>query len=139
MTLTFEVPGKPQGKQRARVCVRGGYARAYTPDDTASYENLIKLCFKAACGTHPIERGIPIKMHIKAFYEIPKSFSKKKTDEAVRGLVNPLTKPDVDNIAKIVCDALNGIAYIDDSQIIMITAQKEYSLIPKIVVSIMQN
>lgn len=43
--ITFTVLGQPQGKARAKVSMRGGFARAYTPDKTAAYENLIKLCY----------------------------------------------------------------------------------------------
>ena len=55
---------------------------------------------------------------VTAFFEPPKSISKKKRAEMLEGKIWPAKKPDSDNIAKVVLDALNGIAYHDDTQII---------------------
>ena len=129
--IRITIPGQPQGKGRARVCLRGGYARAYTPDKTAAYENLIKLAYG--------NRGIsvlPVELTVTAFYGIPKSFSKKKRTEAMSGRVRPQTKPDIDNVLKVVCDALNKVAYNDDTQVVKITAEKYYSATPGVVVEI---
>ena len=76
----------------------------------------------------------PISMTIRADYEIPKSFSKKKQIEALSGKLRPRTKPDLDNIAKIVCDALNKVAYYDDNQVIDLHVTKFYSNQPKLVI-----
>lgn len=137
--MQFEVPGKPQGKQRARVSIRGGYARAYTPEETASYENLVKLCYRQeamAQGASIITRDKSVWIDIDAKYEIPKSFSKKKRDEALTGVLYPHTKPDIDNVVKIICDALNGVAFIDDSQVVSVQATKRYANAPSVTVTI---
>lgn len=129
--IRITIPGQPQGKGRARVCLKGGYARAYTPDKTAAYENLIKLAYG--------NRGIsvlPVELTVTAFYGIPKGFSRKKRTEALAGRIRPLTKPDIDNVVKVVCDALNKVAYNDDTQIVKITAEKYYSDTPGVVVEI---
>ena len=76
----------------------------------------------------------PISMTIRADYEIPKSFSKKKQIEALNGILRPTTKPDLDNIAKVVCDALNKVAYHDDNQVIELNVTKFYSKQPKLVI-----
>ena len=64
---------------------------------------------------------------INAYFAIPKSFSKKKQQEAKDGLIRPTVKPDCDNIAKNINDALNGIVYPDDKQIIRLEVNKYYS------------
>lgn len=79
---------------------------------------------------------IPVRVKITAFYAIPKSFSKKKTEEAESGKIRPLTKPDIDNVVKIVCDALNKVAYRDDTQVIEVVACKYYGKEPKVVIEI---
>lgn len=56
--------------------------------------------------------------------------------QALNGEHRPLTKPDIDNVIKVICDALNGIAYKDDTQIIKVTAEKFYSDEPKVIVEI---
>lgn len=127
MTITITIPGQPQGKGRAKVSTRGGFARAYTPEKTAAYENLIKLAY----GSNPKLEG-SIAVTILAYYIIPKSFNKSKQDLAISGKIRPTTKPDADNIAKVVCDALNKIAYNDDSQIVSLSVMKSYSQIPKV-------
>ena len=57
--------------------------------------------------------------NILAYFEPPKSISKKKRAEMLEGKIWPAKKPDSDNIAKVVLDALTGIAYHDDTQIIV--------------------
>lgn len=129
--IRITVPGQPQGKGRARVCLRGGYARAYTPDSTAAYENLIKLAY----GNRGIS-VVPVELAVTAYYRIPKSFSKRKRTEALSGVVRPQTKPDIDNVVKVVCDALNKVAYNDDTQVVKIVAEKYYGETPGLVVEI---
>ena len=87
--MRFEVLGKPQGKQRARVTTRGGYAMAYTPEKTATYENLICLTYMSVKGSgqSPLW-DVPLVVNITAYYEIPKSFSKKRRG-AVRIVASP--------------------------------------------------
>lgn len=129
--IRITVPGQPKGKGRARVCLRGGYARAYTPDSTAAYENLIKLAY----GNRGIS-VVPVELAVTAYYRIPKSFSKRKRTEALSGVVRPQTKPDIDNVVKVVCDALNKVAYNDDTQVVKIVAEKYYGETPGLVVEI---
>jgi len=77
-------------------------------------------------------------MRIIAYYAIPASTSQKKRREMESGLLRPIKKPDVDNLAKVVCDALNKIAYRDDAQVVDAQVSKYYSDQPRIEV-IMQN
>lgn len=135
--MRFEVLGKPQGKQRARVTTRGGYAMAYTPEKTATYENLICLTYMSVKGSgqSPLW-DVPLVVNITAYYEIPKSFSKKRHGEALSGSLLPRVKPDMDNVVKVVCDALNGVAYRDDAQVVEIHARKLYGDTPKLVIEI---
>lgn len=132
MVISFTVPGEPRGKGRPRL---GRSGHAYTPHDTAVYENLVKVCFKDENPDHvPISADVPVRVEIWAYYSIPKSASKKKKMDMRMGFVQPLKKPDCDNIAKIICDALNGIAYHDDAQVFDLTVKKSYSEEPKTVV-----
>ena len=127
--MKFTIPGAPCGKGRPRFARRGQFTRAYTPAKTANYENLVVLEFQNAGGTYLGDK-VPVKVRIDAYYEIPKSTSKKTFREMVANLVFPTKKPDWDNIGKIVCDALNGIAYKDDAQIVDGHVVKHYSEVP---------
>ena len=121
------IPGEPKGKGRPRMSTKSG--RAYTPKDTVLYENLVKHEYMAQCGTkHEGE----IKAEVIAYYTIPKSASKKKTKQMVDGEIRPVKKPDTDNIAKVILDSLNKIAFDDDSQIVDLMVRKFYSEIPRV-------
>ena len=50
--------------------------------------------------------------------------------------ISPTIKPDIDNIGKVVLDALNKFAFKDDNQVCKFTIQKKYSLIEKIYIKI---
>lgn len=65
-------------------------------------------------------------MRLTFFMPIPVSWSKSKKESAIRGDVLPTTKPDIDNLAKCVLDALNGIAYRDDNQVVRLESSKFY-------------
>ncbi len=127
MKVIFTVPGEPQGKARARTC--GGHT--YTPEKTVLYENLIKTEYARQCGnlkfaTLSDGTAQPVAVRIEAVYGIPKSYSKKKRERALNGELAPTKKPDADNIAKVVCDALNGVAYVDDTQVIDLRVFKRF-------------
>lgn len=129
MTYKFEIPGKPCGKQRPRF----GSGRTYTPEKTVSYENLVRMCFRQAYpGAEPIAAGIAIVVEITACFPIPKSTSRARRQAMLAYEEFPTKKPDCDNIAKIILDALNGIAYHDDAQIVDVRVTKEYSDTPRV-------
>ena len=68
-----------------------------------------------------------MKVDIVFYMQIPKRANKKQRTEMIEGRIRHMKKPDTDNLIKAVLDALNGIAYKDDSQIYKITAEKKYS------------
>lgn len=132
--MIFEILGEPMGKQRPKFARIGNFTRTYTPKETVNYENWVKLSYQNFGGEH--FGNLPLKVQITAKFPIPKSFSKKKHEQAIDGEIRPTTKPDCDNIAKIICDALNGIAYDDDKQIVSLNVCKKYSETPKVIVQI---
>ena len=131
----FDVPGTPRGKQRPRVVRQNGRTISFTPEQTVTYENLVRWCYKTAEGKR-FPDDMPLKVTIHAFFEIPKSASKKKRAQMLDGELRPTKKPDADNIAKIICDALNGIAYRDDAQVVTCIINKRYSEEPSVSVEI---
>jgi len=132
MRLQFKVPGEPVGKGRPRFVRATG--RTYTPEKTERYENLVKLAFiKEYPDVTPIDG--PISVEMVANFSIPKSWSKKKQALAIAGALRPTKKPDTDNIAKIK-DALNGIAWIDDAQVVEESISKNYTDVPSLTIII---
>lgn len=127
--VMFHVPGKPQGKARARTCYNPntGKHMSRTPDNTVMYENLIKDRYLQQANGFYLETGTPVTLRIVARFVPPKSKSKKIKQQMLNGEILPLKKPDMDNIVKVVADALNGVAYHDDTQIALVIAKKAYS------------
>lgn len=130
--IKFVVLGKPVAKARPRM-TRQGFA--YTPQKTVNYENLIKLSFQSEFPSHEPFLGL-IEANITCIFDIPKSYSKKKTKELLETHNNYNHKPDLDNIAKIILDSLNGIAYKDDSQVTILHINKEYGNQAKVIVEL---
>jgi Holliday junction resolvase len=122
--IELKIPGPPMGKQRPIVTRRG----AFTPKKTVNYENYVKELY--IINKFPKLEGY-ISMSVKAYYPIPKSTSKKKKVQILQGVLLPDKKPDVDNVLKGICDALNTIAYDDDKQIVHMDIEKYYSEEPR--------
>lgn len=114
------VTGKIRGKARPRIC-RG---HAFTPKDTVEYEKLVRECYQEQDGRY-LEGSV--RALIIAYYKIPKSYSKKRVQAIREGLEKPRKKPDADNIAKIILDSLNGVAYKDDANIVDVRIIKKYT------------
>lgn len=121
-SITFTVSGEPQGKERPRVTRNG----TFTPRKTAEYERRVRAAYREQCGDSFLGDSALI-VTIAAHFQPPKSVSRKKRAAMLAGLIQPKRKPDADNIAKAVCDALNGIAYRDDAQITCLIVEKQYS------------
>lgn len=134
--IKFSIPGQPFGKQRPRVVSRGTFSKAYTPKETVSYENLVKLMYSQAAKGKMFPDGAMLDIRIIAYYDIPKSTSKKKRKEMLEHKIRPAKKPDWDNIGKIVCDSLNLVAYHDDSAVVDAQVRKFYSENPRVDVTI---
>lgn len=121
--IQFVIMGEPQGKGRPRFA-RSGHT--YTPEKTAAYEKAAALAYKRRYQGKSFEKGVPLEMRIRAYCKVPQSASKAKKADMLSGKVRPIKTPDADNIAKIICDALNGVAYHDDAQIVRIAVEKYY-------------
>ncbi len=133
MIYEFEVPGKVKGKGRPRVNTTT--AIAYTPTKTKEYEELIKQYFILKYRKiNPLENRI--KVTIQAYFSIPKNTNKTQKEEMLKGNISPTKKPDIDNIAKIVLDALNKLAFKDDNQITKLNLEKIYSEEEKVFIKI---
>lgn len=137
-SVSFHVPGKPQGKARARTFYNQNLGKhmSVTPESTVLYENLIKTMYIREAKGCKFEKEVPVTLRIIARYTPAKSTSKKKMQQMLNGEILPLKKPDMDNIVKVIADALNGVAYLDDSQIVLVKAKKVYSAIEGVDVAI---
>lgn len=135
--LKFTVMGEPCAQGRPRFSTLGGYVKAIDPAKSRNQKSYIKYLATAAAK----QQGwtytyLPLYVEIIAYMGIPKSKSKKWRAAAIRGQERPTKKPDVDNLFKLVTDALSGILYNDDKQIVSCRVQKWYSEEPRTEVKI---
>lgn len=132
--IEFTVHGEPRGKQRARSTRSGHH---YTPRQTEVYESYIRSEFVRVAGGNPAPWDGPVVLSVEAVYGIPRSWSKKRTASALaRELVPCTKKPDADNVAKVVLDALNGVAYRDDAQVFSCLVLKRYGDVARLDVAV---
>ena len=132
--ISFDVPGEPKGKGRPRFCLKNGKAYIYTPQNTKEYEENIKTY--ARLFKHIFRREMQLEAHIEAYYKIPKNTSKGIKEKMICRIILPNKKPDIDNIEKIVLDALNGVLYEDDAQICKTISEKFYAEEPHLKIRI---
>ena len=131
MNVFIKVLGEPVGKGRPRFSTKGGFPRAYTPAKTESYQKSIKAEYLENYIPLLFAPNTPLLIIVNAFMPIPKSTSKNNRISMLEGHIRPMKKPDADNILKAAMDALNGVAYEDDKQLVSTTCNKWYSEVPR--------
>lgn len=134
--MIFAVDMKPTGKERPRFTVQGGRVHTYTPQKTKDAEAEISAAYLMAGGKR--YEG-PVMVGVTAVYKVPKNTPKNKREEMLEGKVKPKTKPDIDNVVKLVLDALNGVAYIDDSQVVYVRCGKIYGTTAQMIVEVCES
>ena len=133
MIYEFEVVGTIEGKARPRLDVYTG--RIYTPQNTRSYEELIRQYFKIKYPRYQTLEG-RVAVKIIAYFKPAKNTTKKNRELMLSGALTPIKKPDIDNIGKVMLDALNKIAFKDDNQVTKMEIEKVYAEEEKIYIKI---
>lgn len=121
----FHVAGAAIGKGRPRFARRGAHVVAYTPEKTKTYEAQIRSAALEAMAGNQVVIGA-VHVDIVIHVEPPASWSKNRRAEAFADVVYPMGKPDIDNVTKGILDAMNGIVYADDKQVVQMTVVKRY-------------
>jgi len=124
MDIVFEVPGRPRGKGRPRFTKAG---HAFTPKTTKDYEESIRSAFKESEMGHIAILDKPAQVFVSAWFKPPTRLRKADRQRAIDFSTPHTRKPDGDNILKAVCDALNGLAWDDDSQVYFANVAKYHS------------
>lgn len=127
--ITLIIPGRPAAWQRARS---NGKVRFDSADQARNKLTIGQIGSVAMAGRPPLEGAIEIS--VSAFWQWPKSMSEKK--RRVYGSQYFTARPDGDNIVKLLGDALNGIVWRDDAQIVTATISKRYGLIPQTIIRV---
>ena len=124
MIYGLVIEGKPQPKERPRVYNGHGV----TPPKTREYEKMVAWLWQMKCKA---KLTGAVRMRCTFYLPIPPSWSKKKQEDARQGVIYPTVRPDIDNLNKIIMDALNEVAYLDDKQVVAVISEKRYSDRPR--------
>lgn len=132
MVCDMVIPGEavPQGRPR------WGNGHAYDPEKSRRYKAYVREVARE--NVPPDEREWPVTGSVKLtciiYRGVPKSWSRCKRELALAEEIDPITKPDLSNYIKGIEDALKGVWYVDDSQVIDCPATKVYAEEPRVYV-----
>jgi Holliday junction resolvase RusA-like endonuclease len=136
--VNFQVDGTPVPKGRPRFARRGKFVSTYSPKTTVDYESKVSEAAKQAMGSsEPLKS--PIAAYIYITLPIPASYTKKRTAACLSGLERPTKRSDIDNYCKAIFDGMNGIVYLDDSQIVSLHSTKVYGTVGMVEVMVKEE
>jgi Holliday junction resolvase RusA-like endonuclease len=108
-----------------------------SPKKTVEYEKKIADKAREAMGSsEPLET--PVAVYIYANYKVPASYSKQRRLDCLAGFERPKVN-DIDNVCKCVLDAMNGIVYFDDKQVVSLHATKRFDTIASVHVCVKEE
>lgn len=128
--IEIVIPGEAEPQGRPRATIAGGRVRVYDPAKSRNYKEYVALIARQNAPEKPLSGSLRVRVEI--YRGMLKSFSRQKKKLAEARLLRPTTKPDLDNSAKSVLDACNGIIYKDDAQIVDLSVSKFYSENPRV-------
>ena len=136
--VNFMVEGTPVPKGRPRFARRGKFVSTYSPKTTVDYETKVAEAAKEAMGSsEPLET--PVGAYIYITLPIPSSYSKKRIQACLSGDERPTKKSDIDNFCKAIFDGMNGIVFLDDSQVVSLHSTKVYGTIGMVEVMVKEE
>jgi Holliday junction resolvase RusA-like endonuclease len=127
--MHFDIPMNPKGKARHRQRVINtkegkSFAHTYADPKQAKYVEELQKWIRRQYRLDPLTT--PLSLDVFCVMEIPKSWSKKKVIEAEANRIKHVQKPDLDNLVKMIKDAMNKIVWADDCQIVRTKSAKEW-------------
>lgn len=132
--LFFKFDIEPVPQLRPRVSSRGGYVRVYDPPKVKQFKSLLRSLAVNQYSRPPLLG--PLSVSLTFYRPVQSSISKTERERRLSNDSKPVVKPDTDNYIKSTLDALNGVLWHDDSQIVKVVGEKKYSDHPKITVSV---
>jgi Holliday junction resolvase RusA-like endonuclease len=123
--LNLTIPGKPIAKKRPRFARRGKFVTTYNDQETEEGRFLWHVHEQLPVVWKPFDGAVVLTAVF--FMPIPKSTSKIKRAQMLQNIIPHTKKPDLDNLVKFIKDCLNGVAWLDDSQVERLVAFKKYS------------
>ena len=135
--MIFKFDIEPVAQSRPRATRIGNSVRMYDPKKTANFKTDLKMMAQIAKKERKYQ--IPdgaISVKIQVTRRVPKSWSRKKQQDAINGMIHPITKPDLSNYIKSIEDALNGVLWEDDNATVQLISSKKYGKAGRVVVEL---
>lgn len=135
----FEVSGKAVPQARPAASHIGGVYRRFDPPKCREYKAKVRESLYLQCPPKLNGGAVysgAVAIEVKEFRAMPSSWNKAKRLDALAGRIKPVSKPDTDNILKIVKDALNGVLWKDDAQVVSDKIEKVYAVMPRLKVKV---
>ena len=132
---TYTIPGPAVAQGRPRLTTWGGRAHAYEPQKSRDYKAFVRQCATEQ-GVPDKPLSCPVILRVTEYRPIPQSWSKRKQQAADAGEILPARKPDWDNVGKAISDALNGLVWEDDAQVVTGSVSKLYDRTPRVFVEV---
>jgi Holliday junction resolvase RusA-like endonuclease len=133
--IQIEILGAPIALKRPRTARIGNFINIYNPQKKELSQ--AKWQIKAQYKENPIPG--PLLLDIVFYMPIPIQTSKVKTREMINGILKHQKKPDLDNLQKFILDAMNGIVFIDDSQVDEIKCRKTFATQPRTLIRVLPH
>ena len=137
--INITIPITPVAWQRPKTSIINGWVHHYSPAKTKNYEKAIADYYKQATRGFRFDKDEPICVNLVFGMPIPQSTPKSRREAMREGVIRHTKRPDVDNLAKSVLDALNGVAWEDDSQIVRLSVSKQYRETPDVYIYIHES
>lgn len=132
--VKLTIPGEPVAQGRPRFSRRGKYVSTYDPPKSKAYKEYVKRIARQELHIEPLTG--PVTVNVKVYRGIQKAGSKLIKRKKRDGIIRPTVKPDTDNYYKAVSDALTGIVWVDDNQIVDMHVSKWYSDTPRVEIEV---
>jgi Holliday junction resolvase RusA-like endonuclease len=132
MRIEVRLDGPPRGKGAGRAFNTRHGARIFTDDRTRKFESQLRYAAQQVMSGRPPLEGA-LSVCVEARFQIPVTFSQKKHAAALAGAIRPTIRPDCENFAKAM-DALNGVVWVDDKQIVDEHIRKVYAAQPGLII-----
>jgi Holliday junction resolvase RusA-like endonuclease len=137
-SVIFQVDGTPVPKGRPRFARRGKFVSTYSPKTTVDYEIKVADAAMTAMGSQKPLEG-PIVACIYITLPIPASYTKKRFKACLSGEERPTKRSDIDNFCKAIFDGMNGIVFVDDSQVVSLHATKVYGTVGMVEIMVQEH
>jgi Holliday junction resolvase RusA-like endonuclease len=132
--VTVILLGEPVAFARSRISRTGAH---FTPAKQRNTMAALRIEAQQAMRDHgALMFDEPLRMDLRAEFQIPKSMAKRDKPLALIGTIRPGKKPDIDNLYKLAADALNTIVFRDDALIVEAALSKVYSGQPKLIITV---